>query len=343
MTKLSSLVRLPFVLGASAGAAVLLSLVRQAGRRMNFKDASVVITGGSRGLGLELARIFAAEGARITLIARNELELERARRELADSGADVRVHSCDIRKEEEAERAVNLILNKLGRIDVLVNNAGVIQVGPFESLDRADYEDAMGVHLWGPLNLIRAVVPHMKKQGSGRIVNITSIGGLVAIPHMLAYSMSKFALVGLSDGLRAELMKDGIYVTTVAPGLMRTGSHVNALFKGRYQQEFAWFSVLEGLPLFSTDARRAAGQIVRACRYGDPKLVITVQARLLYLMNTVFPDLTALFLNIAGRLLPGPAGEEGHESHTGWESRSSTPGVLTRLADNAIGRNNEIP
>ena len=90
----------------------------------------------------------------------------------------------------------------------------------------------------------------MKRRGGGRIINIASIGGKIAVPHLLPYVASKFALVGLSEGLRAELARDRIYVTTVSPGLMRTGSHLNALFKGQHKKEFALFSVANASPLF---------------------------------------------------------------------------------------------
>src|ERR687891_1372920 len=105
---------------------------------------------------------------------------------------------------------------------------------------------------------MHAVIPLMKRQSYGRIVNIASIGGKVAVPHLLPYVASKFALVGLSEGMRAELLKDGIYVTTVSPGLMRTGSHLNAFFKGQHKKEYALFSIANALPLFSTSSKRAA-------------------------------------------------------------------------------------
>ncbi|HEX8947950.1 MAG TPA: SDR family oxidoreductase [Dissulfurispiraceae bacterium] len=332
----------PLLLAAGAGAVFLSLRIRRAKRRMSFEGASVVITGGSRGLGLEMARLFAQEGARLTLLSRKENELERAVRDLAAFDADVLVHPCDVRVRNQVDRAVDFIIEKRGRIDVLVNNAGVVEVSPFENLDLQDFENDLAVHAWGPLFMIRAAVPHMIRQGGGRIVNISSVAGLVAVPHLASYTMSKSALVGLSDSLRAELSKDGIVSTTVAPGLMRTGSHVNARYKGQHKKEFAWFAASEGIPLFSVSARRAAGKIVEACRYGDPILIIGYQARLLHLANTLFPGLIASLMALAGRLLPAPAPSNGNKRYTGWESRSdAAPSFLTRLADEAISRNNE--
>jgi NAD(P)-dependent dehydrogenase (short-subunit alcohol dehydrogenase family) len=141
---------------------------------------------------------------------------------------------CDVREQADVDRAIASAADRFGAVDVLVNNAGIIQVGPMAHMTLADYEDAMRTHFWGPLFAVRAALPHMRRQGGGRIVNISSIGGRLAVPHMLPYSASKFALAGLSDGLRAELAHQKIAVTTVIPGLMRTGSPVNALFKGRH-------------------------------------------------------------------------------------------------------------
>lgn len=334
--------KVPVLFAAGAGITLTISFLNRLSRRTSFRDSSVVITGGSRGLGIELARLFAGQGSRLTLLARDEDELDRAKKELQGRGADVLVYACDITKAEDLQKAVDYVVLNRKRIDVLINNAGVIKVGPFEDMEMRDFEEALAVHAWAPLMMSRAVLPHMKRQGSGRIVNISSIGGLVAIPHMLPYSMSKFALVGLSDGLRAELSKYGIFVTTVAPGLMRTGSHVNAFFKGQNEKEFAWFSLLEALPLFSTGARRAAKRIMEACRYGEPFVVITLQARALQLANAIFPNVTASLSKLSDRLLPSDPGPDGHASHTGWESRSGlVPSFLTKMADAKINANNE--
>src|SRR5918912_3423887 len=125
-----------------------------------------------------------------------------------------------------------------------------------------DFEQAMAVHFWGPLYATLAVLPQMRARRDGRIVNISSIGGKVSVPHLVPYSASKFALAGLSDGLRAELSKENVIVTTVCPGLMRTGSPRNATFKGKHRDEYAWFSISDALPLTSMSAERAARQII---------------------------------------------------------------------------------
>ena len=326
-----------------AGTALAAARIARNSRRISFQGLSVVITGGSRGLGLELSRLFVREGARLALVARDVDELERAGLELEAAGADVRIYRCDVGSEEEVERTVQAIVAERGGVDILINNAGMVQVAPFENLAIQDFKEAMDVHAWGPLYMIRNIVPLMKRQGAGRIVNISSIGGLVAVPHLLPYSMSKFALTALSDGLRAELSKDGIRVTTVAPGMMRTGSHINARFNGQYQKEFAWFSISDANPLLSAHSRRAARQILEACRYGVPRLIITLPAALLHAMNANFPGLTSAATRLAVRMLPAPVLSGTTRLRSGSESGSwAAPSVLTRLADKASLRNNEL-
>jgi short-subunit dehydrogenase len=120
----------------------------------------------------------------------------------------------------------------------------------------------------------------MRERGGGRVANIASIGGLVAVPHLLPYSASKFALVGLSQGMHAELAREGILVSTIAPGLMRTGSPRNALFKGAREQEYAWFAISDSLPLLSMSATRAARRIVQAIERGEARVVLGLPAKI---------------------------------------------------------------
>jgi NAD(P)-dependent dehydrogenase (short-subunit alcohol dehydrogenase family) len=311
---------------------------------IDFKDRVVLITGGSRGLGLLLARELAREGARLSLVARDAEELDFARRELAaESGLRVLALPCDVRDRREAEWAVTATVERFGRLDLLINNAGVIQVGPLAHMDIEDFEDAMNVHFWGPLYFIRAALPHLRLQEGARIVNISSIGGKIAVPHLAPYSASKFALVGLSNALHSELAQEGISVTTVCPGLMRTGSHVNARFKGKRAEEFSWFAVTDSLPLTSMSGRRAARRILEACRHGEPHLTLTQQARLAAAAATLMPGLTARALELVTRLLPGPAEADGDEARPGWQQSSRwAPSRLTRLSDEAAVANNEL-
>src|SRR6266511_3924261 len=224
--------RVPLAMAGFGAGAALAWWVASASRRASresFRHRVVLITGGARGLGLELARLFADEGAYIAIAGRDISALMDVKEELRTRGAaDVDAFTCDVTSREQAESAVIRMITRWGRLDVLVNNAGIILTAPLERVKVEDFEQAMAVHCWAPLFLMRAAAPHMARQGDGRIVNIASIGGKIAVPHLLPYCASKFALVGLSDGMRAELSRQHIAVTTVCPGLMRTGSHLNA-------------------------------------------------------------------------------------------------------------------
>ena len=308
----------------------------------DLKNKTVLITGGSRGLGLVMAREFAAEGARLVLCARDEEELNGARVDLEEFGAEIMVVPCDITEKASVDAMMAAVNARFGGVDVLVNNAGVIQVGPIEVMTHEDFEHAMKVHFWGPLNTIMAVLPSMRQKRSGRIVNISSIGGKVSVPHLVPYSASKFALVGLSKGLGAELMKDGIKVTTVCPGLMRTGSPRNADFKGKHKLEYAWFSISDALPLLTVSAENAARQIVRACKRGQSELVISVPAKVAVLFDALFPEMTSQLLALGNQLLPS-AGGVGTQTKKGRDSASAlSPSWLTSLNEEAALRNNEV-
>ena len=334
-----------FIAGLAAGvtAAIAAATYARARHAIDFGGRVVVITGGSRGLGLVMARKLAARGARLALLARDSGELDRARRMLEEEHhGEVLAIQCDVRRRDEIRGAVAQVIERFGVVDVLINNAGVIQVGPLEHMKYEDFEDAMATHFWGPLNLMLELIPGMRRRGFGRIVNIGSIGGRVAVPHLAPYSASKFALTGLSDALRAELAPAGIRVTTVSPGLMRTGSPVNASIKGQHQAEYAWFAISDALPCLSISAERAADQILSACAHGDPELTITPQARGAVMLNGLAPASLARLMMTVTRLLPGPDGVEGDEEKRGRESESKwAPSWATALSDRAAVLNNE--
>lgn len=325
-----------------AGALFAARAAVQRWREYDLRDKTVLITGGSRGLGLVMAREFAREGAKLALCARDPEELERARAELTKRGARVLVMPCDVTERAQVNELVAVVRDHYGRVDVLVNNAGVIQVGPIEVMTVEDFDEAMRTHFWGPLYATLAVLPEMRKRREGRIVNITSIGGKLSIPHLVPYSASKFAHVGLSEGLRAELQKDGVLVTTVCPGLMRTGSPRNAYFKGQHRAEYAWFSISDALPISSMQAERAARQIIAACKRGDAEVTLSVQAQLAVLFHGIFPGLTSDLLGLVNRLLPS-AGGIGRLRARGKASQSAvSPSWLTALNEAAAERNNEM-
>jgi NAD(P)-dependent dehydrogenase (short-subunit alcohol dehydrogenase family) len=307
-------------------------------RAIDLRGQVVVITGSSRGLGFALAQEFARKGARLVICARNERDLERARRALVDLGAEVLAVPCDVGERAQAQRLIDEATVRFGRVDVLVNNAGTIMVGPLEVQTLADFEEAMASMFWSTVYTSLAVLPQMRQRKSGRIVNITSIGGKVSVPHLLPYGAAKFAAIGFSEGLHAEVAKDGVKVVTVVPGLMRTGSPINAIFKGKHQQEYSWFSLGDSLPVTSMSARRAARQIVRATRQGRPEVMLSLQAQAAARLHGLFPGTASAVLGVVNRFLPASGGV-GQERRLGKESETRvTQSFLTTLGQRAARR-----
>ncbi|GAA4008503.1 SDR family oxidoreductase [Hymenobacter fastidiosus] len=330
---------------AAAGAGALLAAATLFVNRRGSYDLRgrvVLITGGSRGLGLILARQAVAEGARVAICARDADELERARQELSVHGAEVMTLVRDLSDATDVRTLVAEVGQQLGPIDVLINNAGIITAGPLDHMEVRDYEESLDVHFWAPLHAMLAVLPAMRRRGEGKIVNIASVGGKVAVPHLVPYSAGKFALVGLSEGFRAELLQYGIQVTTVCPGLMRTGSPRNAMVKGQHEKEYAAFSIADSLPVISMDAESAGRLIWNACRRGDAEVILGLPAKLLAAFHGLLPGTTANLLSWANRTLPGPTDVVGNERRRGSESESAlTDSWLTTLTRKAELRNNQ--
>lgn len=310
--------------------------------RFDFLDRTVLITGGSRGLGLVLARQLAQRGARLILCARDAEELSAAEADLDARGYGVMTIRCDVTDRDQVALMVDQVTSKNISIDVVINNAGVIQTGPLQSMTVADYEEAIQTHLYGPLYVNEAVLPSMRRRGEGRVVNISSIGGRISVPHLLPYSASKFALVGYSLGLRSELAKDGIVVTTICPGLMRTGSPRNAFFKGQHRAEYAWFKISDSLPVLSISAENAAAKIIDACSVGDAFVVLGAPIKVAEKLYSLFPGLGADVLALVNCMLPGPGGV-GQQRMRGYQSETAlTQSPLTALTARAAVRNNEV-
>jgi short-subunit dehydrogenase len=196
------------------------------------------------------------------------------------------------------------------------------------------------VNFWGGVYASLAAIPLMKQRRRGRIVNITSIGGKVAVPHLLPYDCAKFAAVGFSEGLRSELRQYGIRVVTVVPGLMRTGSALNAELKGDAAGELAWFGATDSLSFTSMSARRAARRIVRATERGQAYVTLSWQAKLLRIAHDAFPGVTANALAGVNRVLPRSTGRPG-STHRGREVIQKLPQALRRTLMRAAEEANQ--
>jgi short-subunit dehydrogenase len=313
--------------------------------RVSLEGKIALVTGGSRGLGLVLARDLGLKGMRIVICARDEEELERARATLAAEGIQATALPGDVADEECMAGLIADVEENVGPIDVLVNNAGIMQVGPAETMRPDDYRRAMDVMFWGALYTSEAVLPRMRARRRGTIVNVTSIGAAVGIPHLAPYVAAKFALRGWSEALSAESSRHGVTVVTVVPGFMRTGSFGHALVKGKRYSEASLFALAASLPLLTSSAERAGRRIVRAIEHGERFVVIGAPAKLLRVAHALFPAAIVRGFGVVNRLLP--RADEGERDEIALPGelfrRGLARSVLTTLGDRAARRYNEEP
>ncbi len=322
------------LIGAIVGAGALLGARawRRSQRRIDLTDRVVLITGASSGHGLILAQLAAERGARLVLAARSLDALDEARPELLRLGArDVLNVATDVRDEGQVRSMIDQAIARHGRIDVLINNAGLIQVGPVDAMTVDDFRDAMATNYWGAVYASLAVLPHMKAQKFGRIGNVSSVGGKLAVPHLLPYTASKFALTGFTEGLRAELAGENILVTGLYPATMRTGGHAHAQFKGNQESEYAWFALGDSIPGLASSAETVARKFLAGICNGDPQVVVGLQTHLAVLFHNLLPDETAELSSLVDRfLLPGSTGLPT-ASIRGDALSGTLPGLLNRV------------
>jgi short-subunit dehydrogenase len=289
---------------AVATAAVGLS--KEQNKKQPFNGKVALITGGSRGLGLALAKVLIKQGAYVSLLARDLSELYQAQYILTRiaSKEHVMIHVCDVTNPEQLNAAIQKTAEHWRDIDLLINNAGAIIVGPFESMTMQDFEAQMKLHLYANVHATQQILPYFRKKKDGRIVNICSMGGKVAVPHMLPYDTSKFALAGFSQGITAELARENISVTTVYPTLMRTGSPIQAVFKGESEKEFAWFANADIFPGLSMSADEAAKKIIQAAADRRSELIPSWIGRMRMMVGAFLPELMLVTMGLLNQLMP---------------------------------------
>ena len=307
---------------------------------------TAVVAGGSRGLGLLVCRELARRGHVVHACARDETELEEARRLLDQEGLTVHTSPCDVRDAA----AVRAWIDGVGAdgLDVAIHVAGIIQVLPARHATSTMYQDAVDTMLLGPVHLADAVLDGMLAQGHGRLGIVSSVGGVVAPPRLLPYAVAKFGATGLAEGLYSELAGTGVSCTAIIPGLMRTGSHQRARFLQQGTADYRWFAAAASLPGISMSADRAARRIVEAVLAGRPRVELTPLTWLAQRVHGLAPATTTRALGVVARCLP-EAASSGEES-----TASLAEGItlrrrissrmldgLTRIGDRAADAHNE--
>jgi NAD(P)-dependent dehydrogenase (short-subunit alcohol dehydrogenase family) len=313
-----------------------------------------LVLGASRGLGLLVAEQLLARGHVVYGCARDEAELLSAGRLLSAAvpGARFVPRTCDVRDQDAVSALVDEVVGAEGGVDVAVHVAGVIQVGHADALTLGHYQDAVDTMLWGPVHLALAVLPTMRDAGHGRIGIVSSVGGLVAVPRLVPYSVAKFGAVGLAEGLHAELAGTGVTVTAVTPGLMRTGGHSHARFVDDATTDYAWFAPLASIPGLSISAERAARRIVSGVLAGRPTVELTPLTIVGRRVHGLAPATTIRAMGLVSRLLPGPANRAVDSTSTaapaveGVTARAQLSSrlvdALSVLGDRAARRHNEL-
>ena len=279
------------------------------------EGAVVVVTGGSRGLGFAIASRFAERPVKLVLASRKRNELEAAQQSLLEKyshlqATDIHLVTADLSIAEDCQRLIAESFARFGRIDVLVNNAGVINVGPLEVMKADLFERTMRINFLAAMQTTMAALPRLRTQSPApgwkrraAIVNISSIGGKFAVPHLLPYCAAKFALTGFSEGLYAEVKGDGVHVLTVCPGLMRTGGEDHAEFLGNAKAEAAWFKFSAKTPGISCTPEHAARKIYNALAQGRPEITIEWKAWLGARYEGLFPGMLQRMSRLTNDLL----------------------------------------
>lgn len=262
-----------------------------------LRGSAVVITGATSGIGRETALKFARSGARVVVSGRRKERLLELVGEIESKGGEALAVQTDVAERKQVERLIAKAVERFGRIDTLVNNAGVGLAARFSEQSVEDFRRVMDVNFWGAVYACKAAVPHMRKQPlGGVIINVSSIMGKRGIPFETAYCASKFALAGFSEALRGELMSDKIDVSTVFPGAVET-----EIFETSANQ--VGMELPGYFPKFP--AREMARAIVQDARFPQPEIVMALDAQVINLFNKVAPNLMDIAIGLGVPFVEG--------------------------------------
>jgi len=249
---------------------------------------TAVITGATSGIGRATAVEFARAGANVVVAGRRKERLSELVREIEANGGHAVAVATDVAVQAQVDHLIETAVERFGRVDTLVNNAGVGFAGRFDQMTLDDFRRLMDVNFWGAVYASKAVVPRMKEQrGGGVIINVSSIFGKRGVPFETAYCASKFALAGFSESLRAEVMSDGIDVSTIFPGAVET-----EIFESASNQ--TGMEVPGIVP--KSPASAMARILVQTARFPQPEVVMALDAQAINFFNTLAPGLVDLAL-----------------------------------------------
>lgn len=262
---------------------------RRNGQGVPLKNSCVVITGASSGIGRALALALGRKGARLVLASRRLDPLQETADACAsvDAGRIPLAVSTDVRDEADVKHLVDAATEKMGRIDILINNAGTCVYGSASRMTPDDFHSMLRVHLFGPYYTMRAVIPQMRRQRSGLIVNVASIAALYGVPYLSFYGAAKAAQVALSQSFRSELHGSGVRIMTVSPGNTATPLFLTEKKVGGARRPCGPYQPAEAV----------AEAIVWAIENGGRDLVLTAEGKLLNVMRSLWPGLVQFVFN----------------------------------------------
>lgn len=241
-------------------------------RSMKLDGKVVVVTGGSMGIGEAIAAKFASEGAAVVVASRDHGRAEAARQRIGHADHTLAV-ACDVQRRTDLEALLQAALSHFGRVDIWINNAGHGLLDSAEQMSLADCRSMFDTNLFGAIEAMQVVIPPMKRQGGGTIVNISSVAGHIAVPYMAAYCATKAALNSIGRAARVELGGTGVHVMTVCPGYVSTDFSANAI-KGASRQRIGG-AVRRGIP-----PQRVADAVLRGVKRRKREIVVPWRDRL---------------------------------------------------------------
>jgi len=254
----------------------------------DLRNKWILITGAASGIGRALAIEFAAQGANIIMADIDEEGMKNTAAEVRAKGVKTISIKADVTRPGDLDKLAQTAVEETGGLDILVNNAGIGMVSEMKNTLWEEWEKILAVNLHAPIQLTLRLLPHMIKKGRGHIVNIASMAGLMGIPGMAQYSVTKFGLVGLSEALRTELHSYGIKVTAVCPGIVRTPILQTSRIKG-FDEEMR-----TPPPGMSISPERAARAIVKGVKRNKAKVITSALPKLIYALKIIAPGLVGL-------------------------------------------------
>jgi uncharacterized protein len=289
-------------------------------RRGYFGDRAIVVTGASSGIGYDVAMAFGSQGAQIGLLARRKASLEELAERITTAGGHPLVLQCDVTRRADVRSAIEEARRSFGPIDILVNSAGLLIPDTIDELRPEDLERMMAVNLFGTLHTIQAVLPEMKKNRGGRIINVASLAGRRGISPLGGYSATKFALVGLTEALRVELFRSGVRVSLVMPGVIDTPMAQDARNN----------KLLRGVPsIAAMPVRWVTWAVLAAAALGMAEVDVPPGAGVVEKLAALFPSATDLFLSVGTRIVEAVSSRVGA---TAQQPLRPAPGKIIRAA-----------